>query len=55
MTKVVTDRFHVSLIADVDVLFNGYNPSIHPGIFHEFQSAAMRFGHTLITPGLWRR
>ncbi|KAL4227481.1 hypothetical protein ACF0H5_012925 [Mactra antiquata] len=35
--------------------YNGYNPSIHPGIYQEFQVAAMRFGHTLIPPGLWRR
>ncbi|XP_062620936.1 dual oxidase 2-like [Saccostrea cucullata] len=32
-----------------------YNPNIHPGITTEFQTAAMRYGHTLVTPGLWRR
>lgn len=32
-----------------------YNPNIHPGITAEFQTAAMRYGHTLVTPGLWRR
>ncbi|OWF54042.1 dual oxidase 2-like isoform X1 [Mizuhopecten yessoensis] len=35
--------------------YKGYNPNIHPGITHEFQSSAMRYGHTLVTPGLWRR
>ncbi|XP_062578537.1 dual oxidase 2-like isoform X2 [Saccostrea cucullata] len=35
--------------------FNGYDSEIHPGISHEFQTAAMRFGHTLVTPGLWIR
>ncbi|XP_078316138.1 dual oxidase 2-like [Crassostrea virginica] len=32
-----------------------YNPNIHPGITTEFQTSAMRYGHTLVTPGLWRR
>ncbi|KAL5006021.1 hypothetical protein ScPMuIL_017179 [Solemya velum] len=35
--------------------YKKYNPDIHPGISQEFQSAAMRFGHTLVTPGLWVR
>ena len=34
---------------------SGYNPSINPQIAHIFQSAAMRFGHTMVTPGVWRR
>jgi dual oxidase len=33
----------------------GYNPSINPQVAHIFQSAAMRFGHTMVTPGIWRR
>ena len=33
----------------------GYNPSINPQVAHVFQSAAMRFGHTMVTPGIWRR
>ncbi|XP_048733941.2 dual oxidase 2-like isoform X2 [Ostrea edulis] len=35
--------------------FNGYDSEIHPGISQEFQTAAMRFGHTLVTPGIWIR
>ncbi|XP_033750428.1 dual oxidase 2-like isoform X2 [Pecten maximus] len=35
--------------------YNGYSSEIHPGITQEFQTAAMRFGHTLVTPGLWLR
>ncbi len=33
----------------------GYDPTVHPGIVHEFQTAAMRFGHTLVPPGVYRR
>ncbi|XP_070541735.1 dual oxidase 2-like isoform X2 [Ptychodera flava] len=32
-----------------------YDSSVHPGITHVFQSAAMRFGHTLVPPGVFRR
>ncbi|XP_070539712.1 dual oxidase 1-like isoform X2 [Ptychodera flava] len=35
--------------------YEGYKSSLHPGISHEFQSAAMRFGHTLVPPGVYRR
>jgi hypothetical protein len=35
--------------------FLGYIPAVHPGIAHVFQSAAMRFGHTMVTPGVMRR
>jgi dual oxidase len=34
---------------------SGYNPSINPQVSSIFQSAAMRFGHTMVTPGVWRR
>lgn len=35
--------------------FSGYKPDTHPGISHVFQSAAFRFGHTMIPPGIYRR
>lgn len=35
--------------------YTGYKPDVHPGISHVFQSAAFRFGHTMIPPGLYRR
>lgn len=35
--------------------FTGYNQAINPQVSHIFQSAAMRWGHTVVTPGIWRR
>ncbi|XP_076326783.1 dual oxidase-like isoform X2 [Tachypleus tridentatus] len=35
--------------------YSGYKPDIHPGISHVFQSAAFRFAHTMIPPGIYRR
>eukprot|EP00117_Sycon_ciliatum_P014232 scpid13674/ scgid14577/ Dual oxidase 1; Large NOX 1; Long NOX 1; NADPH thyroid oxidase 1; Thyroid oxidase 1 len=35
--------------------YSGYKPHVHPGIVHAFQSAAMRFGHTMVPPGVWKR
>ncbi|XP_066960375.1 dual oxidase 2-like [Macrobrachium rosenbergii] len=35
--------------------YKGYNPNINPQVSHVFQSAAMRFGHTLVTSGGYLR
>jgi len=35
--------------------YEGFKPDMHPGITHVFQSAAFRFGHTLIPPGIYTR
>ena len=35
--------------------YEGYKSDLHPGISHIFQSAAFRFGHTMIPPGIYRR
>lgn len=40
---------------DLITPYSGYKPDLHPGISHVFQSAAFRFGHTLIPPGLYMR
>jgi len=41
--------------ADLVTAYSGYKPDLHPGISHVFQSAAFRFGHTMIPPGLYLR
>lgn len=35
--------------------YAGYDGTIDPRVSHVFQSAAMRFGHTLVTTGVYRR
>ncbi|XP_026480513.1 LOW QUALITY PROTEIN: dual oxidase-like [Ctenocephalides felis] len=35
--------------------YTGYRPDVIPGVSHVFQSAAFRFGHTMIPPGMYRR
>lgn len=42
-------------INDLIQPYTGYKPDLHPGISHVFQSAAFRFGHTMIPPGLYLR
>ena len=35
--------------------YQGYQPNTNPQISQEFQTSAMRYGHTLVTPGVWLR
>ncbi|XP_063590443.1 dual oxidase-like [Penaeus indicus] len=35
--------------------YQGYRPTVDPQVSHIFQSAAMRFGHTLVTSGVYLR
>ena len=47
---------YLPVLLDEDMSeYTGYKPDLHPGISHVFQSAAFRFGHTLIPPGIYRR
>ncbi|XP_067938007.1 dual oxidase 2-like [Watersipora subatra] len=47
-----TDAFGNSFSLDP---YTVYKPEVYPQIMHVFQSAAMRFGHTLVPPGVRRR
>jgi len=37
------------------MIYAGYDQNVQPQIAHVFQSAAMRFGHTMVPPGVLRR
>ncbi|XP_006818582.2 dual oxidase-like, partial [Saccoglossus kowalevskii] len=53
--KIVVYDWLPSWLNDTLPDYSGYQSALHPGITHEFQSAAMRFGHTLVPPGVYRR
>ncbi|XP_072030497.1 uncharacterized protein [Amphiura filiformis] len=38
-----------------EIEYSGYKSYVLPGITHEFQAAAMRWGHTLVPAGVYRR
>ena len=48
-------KYFFFVIVKVTFVSLEYQPAMHPGIAHVFQSAAMRFGHTMVTPGVMRR
>ncbi|XP_032685960.1 dual oxidase-like isoform X3 [Odontomachus brunneus] len=54
--RIVVDEWLPSWLG-LDVLpkYEGYNPNIDPQIEQFFQSAAFRFGHTLVPPGVYLR
>ncbi|XP_057664669.1 dual oxidase [Diorhabda carinulata] len=55
LQNVIAYEYLPAFLEDELPPYKGYNPDIHPGITHVFQSAAFRFGHSLIPPGLYRR
>ena len=57
MQNIILYEYLPTLLGDDDKVapYTGYKPDVHPGISHVFQSAAFRFGHTMIPPGLYRR
>ncbi|XP_059617846.1 dual oxidase [Phlebotomus argentipes] len=47
---------YLPVFLDVEIPpYKGYLQDTHPGVSHMFQSAAFRFGHTMIPPGFYRR
>ncbi|EGD74734.1 dual oxidase 2 short isoform [Salpingoeca rosetta] len=48
-------RYSELVDANGDSAYSGYKDYVNPQISHVFQSAAMRIGHTFVTPGVHRR
>lgn len=55
LQNIIMYEFVPAFIDEEVPPYDRYRPDIHPGISHVFQSAAFRFGHTLVPPGLYRR
>ncbi|XP_045463309.1 dual oxidase [Harmonia axyridis] len=55
MQNIIVYEYLPAFIGQKLPKYGGYKQDIHPGIAHVFQSAAFRFGHSLIPPGLYRR
>ena len=53
--NIIMYEYLPALLGESVEPYQGYRAEIHPGISHLFQSAAFRFGHTMIPPGLSRR
>ncbi|XP_024892800.1 dual oxidase 2-like [Temnothorax curvispinosus] len=52
---IVVNEWLPSWLDDRLPAYEGYNPNIDPQIDQFFQSAAFRFGHTLVPPGVYLR
>ncbi|KAL3290150.1 hypothetical protein HHI36_023514 [Cryptolaemus montrouzieri] len=52
---IVVDEWLPALLNTKLEKYEQYDPSINPQIDQFFQSAAFRFGHTLVTPGVYLR
>ena len=55
LQNIIMYEYLPTLLGEKLPPYTGYKPDLHPGISHIFQSAAFRFGHTLIPPGIYRR
>ncbi|XP_035222142.1 dual oxidase-like isoform X3 [Stegodyphus dumicola] len=55
LQNIILYEYVPTLLEEEISPYKGYKPDVHPGISHVFQSAAFRFAHTMIPPGLYRR
>ncbi|KAH1008606.1 hypothetical protein HUJ05_009146 [Dendroctonus ponderosae] len=55
LQNIVLYEYLPAFLGEALPRYTGYQQNVHPGITHVFQSAAFRFGHSLIPPGLYRR
>ena len=55
LQNIIAYEYLPAFVGDYLAPYRGYQPDLHPGISHVFQSAAFRFGHTLIPPGMYSR
>ncbi|XP_046835214.1 dual oxidase isoform X1 [Vespa crabro] len=55
LQNIILYEYLPTLLDEELPAYTGYKTDLHPGISHIFQSAAFRFGHTLIPPGIYRR
>lgn len=55
MQNIILYEYLPILLDEKIPKYEGYKPDLHPGVSHAFQSAAFRFGHTMIPPGLYMR
>eukprot|EP00093_Oithona_nana_P006459 06459.XXX_386344_372891_1 [CDS] Oithona nana genome sequencing. len=55
LQNIIMYEYLPSLLGEEVAPYAGYKPDVHPGISHVFQSAAFRFGHTTVPPGIYRR
>ena len=56
LMQVITYKEFLPAILGADALpgYTGYKPTVNPGISNEFATAAYRFGHSMISPVLFR-
>nr|XP_015923608.1 dual oxidase isoform X2 [Parasteatoda tepidariorum] len=55
LQNVIFYEYLPVLLMENVTAYKGYQADLHPGVSHVFQSAAFRFGHTLIPPGIYKR
>lgn len=56
LQHIIIDEWLPEYLGEPFTPYSRYDPSTDPGVSHAFQSAAMRFGHTLVPAGVyWKK